>query len=118
MAENSQESDQSKLSIAIKDKAVLYAAYMPFLKSGGLFIPTKKQFKIGDVLSLILTITDLTEQFTVDAEVVWITPAKAQGNRAPGIGVQFLGNEGSALRAKIESILGGALKSDKPTHTL
>jgi hypothetical protein len=30
------------LSLAIKDKAVLYAAYMPFVKNGGLFISTKK----------------------------------------------------------------------------
>ena len=27
------------LSLTIKDKAVLYAAYMPFVKHGGLFIP-------------------------------------------------------------------------------
>ena len=30
------------LSLTIKDKSVLYAAYMPFIKNGGLFIlPTK-----------------------------------------------------------------------------
>ncbi|HYD33587.1 MAG TPA: pilus assembly protein PilZ, partial [Methylophilaceae bacterium] len=28
------------LSLAIKEKAALYAAYMPFVKGGGLFIPT------------------------------------------------------------------------------
>ena len=27
------------LSLTIKDKAVLYAAYMPFVKNGGMFIP-------------------------------------------------------------------------------
>lgn len=27
------------LSLTIKDKSVLYAAYMPFIKNGGLFIP-------------------------------------------------------------------------------
>ena len=32
------------LSLAIKEKAALYAAYMPFLKGGGLFIPTSKPF--------------------------------------------------------------------------
>ncbi|MFT5580516.1 MAG: type IV pilus assembly protein PilZ, partial [Paraglaciecola psychrophila] len=30
------------LSLTIKDKAVLYAAYMPYLINGGLFIPTNK----------------------------------------------------------------------------
>lgn len=27
------------LSLTIKDKSVLYAAYMPFIRNGGLFIP-------------------------------------------------------------------------------
>ncbi len=30
------------LSLTIKDKAVLYAAYMPFLLNGGLFVPTNQ----------------------------------------------------------------------------
>ena len=33
------------LSLAIKDKAVLYAAYMPFVKNGGLFIPNKERIR-------------------------------------------------------------------------
>ena len=36
------------LSLAIKEKAALYAAYMPFLKNGGMFVPTNKPYKIGD----------------------------------------------------------------------
>lgn len=36
------------LSLSIKDKAALYAAYMPFVKNGGLFIPTKKRYRLGD----------------------------------------------------------------------
>lgn len=30
------------LSLTIKDKSVLYAAFMPFIKHGGLFIPDRK----------------------------------------------------------------------------
>jgi type IV pilus assembly protein PilZ len=29
------------LTLTIKDKSALYLAYMPFVKNGGLFIPTK-----------------------------------------------------------------------------
>ena len=36
---------QGILSLTIKDKSALYAAYMPFIKNGGLFIPTNKWFK-------------------------------------------------------------------------
>ena len=35
------------LSLAIKEKSALYAAFMPYVKGGGLFIPTNKIFKIG-----------------------------------------------------------------------
>ena len=29
------------LTLTIKDKSALYLAYMPFVRNGGLFIPTK-----------------------------------------------------------------------------
>lgn len=48
----------SVLSLAIKEKAALYAAYMPFLKNGGIFVPTSKAYKIGDEIYLILTLMD------------------------------------------------------------
>jgi type IV pilus assembly protein PilZ len=35
------------LTLTIKDKSVLYAAYMPFIKNGGLFIPTNKKLQVG-----------------------------------------------------------------------
>ena len=36
------------LSLTIKDKSVLYAAYMPFLRCGGIFIPTTRSYSVGD----------------------------------------------------------------------
>jgi type IV pilus assembly protein PilZ len=46
------------LSLAIKEKAALYAAYMPFLKNGGMFVPTQKPYKLGDEIYLILALMD------------------------------------------------------------
>ena len=40
---------QGILSLNIKDKSALYAAYMPYVKNGGLFIPTNKQYSLGDL---------------------------------------------------------------------
>lgn len=40
------------LSLVIKEKAALYAAYMPFLKHGGIFVPSPRQFNIGDEVYL------------------------------------------------------------------
>ena len=50
------------LSLAIKDKAVLYAAYMPFIQNGGLFIPTKKEYEIGDEVFMLLSLMDEPEK--------------------------------------------------------
>ncbi|HQY69289.1 MAG: PilZ domain-containing protein [Gammaproteobacteria bacterium] len=105
------------LSLTIKDKAVLYAAYMPFLQNGGLFIPTNKPYRIGDEVFMLLNLMDEQEKIPVAGKVVWVTPKRAQGNRASGIGVQFNGQDDTASR-KIETYLAGALESERPTHTM
>jgi type IV pilus assembly protein PilZ len=109
---------QGVLSLTIRDKAVLYATYMGFVKGGALFIPTNKSYKLGDEVFIVLSLMDEKEKLPVTAKVIWITPARAQGNRASGIGVQFQGEEGTLVRNKIETYLAGALTSDRPTHTM
>jgi type IV pilus assembly protein PilZ len=105
------------LSLTIKDKAVLYAAYMPFVTNGGLFIPTGKSYKLGDEVFMLLSLMDEAEKIPVAGKVVWVTPKGAQGNRAAGIGVQFSDQDNIAV-TKIENYLAGMLSSDKPTHTM
>ncbi len=110
---------QGILSLTIKDKGALYAAYMPFVKNGGLFIPTNKEYKLGDEVFLLLKLMEETEKLPVVGTVIWVTPKGAQGNRVAGIGVQFAADQdGGNARKKIESYLGGAMKSDRPTHTM
>lgn len=109
---------QGILSLTIKDKSALYAAYMPFVKNGGLFIPTNKAYNLGDEVFMLLTLMEETEKMPVAGEIVWITPKGAQGNRATGIGVKFSNQDGGAARTKIETYLAGALKSDRQTHTM
>ncbi|MBX2857439.1 MAG: PilZ domain-containing protein [Cellvibrionaceae bacterium] len=105
------------LSLTIRDKAVLYAAYIPFVDNGGLFIPTNKQYGLGDEVFMLLSLMDEPEKIPVAGKVVWITPRGAQGNRAAGIGVQFSGEDDMASK-KIETYLAGSLDSDRPTHTM
>jgi type IV pilus assembly protein PilZ len=106
------------LSLAIKEKAALYAAYMPFVKGGGLFIPTNKSFKVGDEVFMLLSLIDDPVKLKVVGHVIWITPV-TQGNRPQGIGVQFSEKDGGIeARNKIEALLGGVLKSARPTHTM
>lgn len=105
-------------SLAIKDKGSLYASYIPFVKNGGLFIPTNKKFKLGEEVFLLLTLMEESERIPVAGQVVWITPRSAQGNRTSGVGVQFSSQDNGETKAKIEALLGGALQADRPTHTM
>jgi type IV pilus assembly protein PilZ len=109
---------QGILSLSIKDKNALYAAYMQFVKNGGLFIPTNKQYKLGDEVFMLLTLMEESERIPVAGKVVWITPMGSEGNRAAGIGVQFSDQDGGIARNKIETYLAGALSTDRPTHTM
>jgi len=109
----------SVLSLAIKEKAALYAAYMPFLKNGGMFVPTQKPYKIGDEIYLILALMEDPNKYPIAGKVVWITPPAAHNNKAQGIGVHFPDDEsGVKTRLRIEEILGAALRSSRATHTL
>ncbi|MCD9031077.1 PilZ domain-containing protein [Luteimonas sp. Y-2-2-4F] len=110
---------QGILSLAVKDKAQLYGAYMPYLKSGGIFVPTPKRYFIGDEVFLLLTLPESNERLPVAGKVIWVTPPGAQGNRVAGIGVQFADTgEGETVRGKIETLLAGTLAAEKPTHTM
>ena len=109
----------SVLSLAIKEKAALYAAYMPFLKNGGIFLPTQKAYKLGDEIYLILSLMDDPNKDPIAGKVAWITPPAANNNKAQGIGVHFPDDEsGQRAKLKIEEILGAALRSSRATHTL
>ena len=107
------------LSLSIKEKSALFAAYMPFIKGGGLFIPTNKSYKMGEEVFMLLTLMADPAKLPVSGKVVWITPAGAHGTRTQGVGVQFAFNEsGKSAQNKIEGLLGGSLKSVRPTHTM
>ena len=112
------EGSRGILSLAIKDKGSLYAAYVPFVKNGGLFIPTTKSYTLGDEVFMLLSLMDETERLPVAGNVIWITPPNAQGNRTAGIGVQFSKQDNGQTRNKIETLLAGALQADRPTHTM
>ena len=107
------------LSLNIREKAALYAAYMPFLRGGGIFIPTSRSYALGEEVFMLLSLMDDPNRIAVQGKVVWITPEGVQGNRTQGIGVQFTQDEtGASAKATIEKILGENLASTRPTHTM
>ena len=106
------------LSLTIKDKNALYAAYMPYVKGGGIFVPSNRPYKLGEEVFMLLQLMDSKEKIPVAGHVVWVTPRGAQGSRTAGIGIQFNEKDSGLARNKIEGLLGGALNSDRSTHTM
>lgn len=109
----------SVIQLAIKEKAALYAAYIPLFAEGGMFIPTSREYRLGDDVYVLLSLPEDAQRYPVAGRVAWVTPPRAAGNRTQGVGIQFPKDEKSRLlKMKIEELLGGHLASDRPTQTI
>ena len=109
----------SVIQLVFREKGALYAAYMPVFAEGGLFVPTTREYKLGDDIYLLLSLPEDPQRYPVAGKVGWLTPANASGGRTQGVGVRFPSDEKSRLlRQKIEEILGTSLSSAKPTRTI
>jgi len=109
----------SVIQLVFREKGALYAAYIPVFTDGGLFVPTTREYKLGEDIYLLLSLPDDPQRYPVAGKVAWITPANASGGRTQGVGVRFPGDEKTRLlRAKIEEILGTSIASSKPTQTI
>ena len=109
----------SVIQLSIKEKAALYAAYIPMFTEGGVFIPTSREYALGDDVYVLLSLPEDTQRYPVAGKVAWVTPAKAAGGRTQGVGISFPKDEKSRmLRLKIEEVLGAHMASDRPTQTI
>ena len=109
----------SVIQLVFREKAALYAAYMPLLTDGGLFVPTTRGYKLGEDIYLLLTLPEDPQRYPVAGKVAWVTPANASGGRTQGVGVRFPGDEKTRLlKLKIEEILGTSISSAKPPQTI
>ena len=109
----------SVIQLVFREKGALYAAYMPLLTDGGLFVPTTREYKLGEDIYLLLSLPDDPQRFPVAGKVAWITPANTSGGRTQGVGVRFPNDDKSRqLKVKIEEVLGTSISSSKPTQTL
>ncbi len=109
----------SVIQLVFREKGALYAAYIPSFTDGGLFVPTTRDYKLGEDIYLLLSLPDESQRYPVAGKIAWITPANASGGRTQGVGVRFPADEKTRLlRIKIEQLLGTSLSGSKPTQTL
>ena len=109
----------SVIQLVFREKGALYAAYIPVLTDGGLFVPTTRDYRLGDDVYLLLSLPDDPQRYPVAGKVAWLTPNNASGGRTQGVGVRFPADEKTrGLKLKIDEILGTSVSSVKPTQTM
>ena len=102
------------IAVSLRDKTALHANYMPFIKGGGLYAMTDKQFKLGDSVILSVKTEAFGKKFAIPGEVVWMSAKQTQGQ---GVGVQFSGRTKTNVRMALETILGDLAKKPSIYHT-
>lgn len=103
------------LTLNIADRDALYRLYMPYLRNGGLFVPTTAEYDLGDEVLLLLTYEK--QRFSISGKVAWINPKGAQNRRQQGVGVQF-GPDSAEAQRHFEAALAGMQSSERPTETM
>jgi type IV pilus assembly protein PilZ len=109
----------SVIQLAIKEKSALYAAYIPLFTEGGMFIPTNRDYQLGDSVYVLISLPAEPQRYPIAGKVAWVTPAKASHGRTQGVGIRFPKDDNArTLKLKIEEMLGGQLASDRQTQTI
>lgn len=106
------------LNLSLSDKQTLHRHYMPFLKGGGLFVPTSKPFNINDEVFVLIQLPEENEKRPVSGKVSWLSVQCHASGRPAGIGVQLMETpENENVRNRIDVLLAGT-PVDTPTFTL
>ena len=114
----SAEENQQPLTHRFSTVGELREAHMPFVRDGGLFIPTDNQFHLGDTVTVSITLPD-DQTFVFSGEVIWITPKSIHSSQHhPGIGIQCNDDEGEAFQKAMQQSLSGLKDEGGNTETM
>ena len=87
----------SVLQLRFREVSALYAAYMPILANGGIFVPTLRKYELTTFICCCHC--PMTLNVIRSRQVAWITP-RWEG-RTQGAGVHF-SNDEKTLAAEVE----------------
>lgn len=114
---SNEDRDSRLLSVAMEDANALRAAHMPFIANGGLFIPTRRRYRLGEEVFVLLRLMQDSRGLPLAGRVVWITPSGASGGKPAGVGVQF-GDHDDVVRQRIAAHLADYPEDIDDTYTL
>jgi len=70
--------DDIVLKYEYNDAEELARAYMSYVTEGGLFIQTTEEFKLGDIVHVLVNLPDDGDEIEFSGSIVWITPDKSK----------------------------------------
>jgi len=94
------------LSLVLKDDAALHSSYMPFIRGGAIFVPTKDSSLVfGDEVVVSMQLQSSNKKLAIPGKVVWIAPESCERG-TQGLGIQFAGTTKAKVKLIIETMLG------------
>ncbi len=94
------------LSLELKDDAALHSSYMPFIRGGAIFVPSKKtDHNFGDEVVISMHLKSTNKKLAIPGKVVWIAPESCERG-TQGLGIQFAGTTKAKVKLIIETMLG------------
>lgn len=85
------------VKIVIRTTDELIGTYIPFLKKGGLIIPSDAAHQMGAIVALRVELFDYPHHFDVIGKIVWLTPEHVHLDKLNGTGVEFVSGDNEAL---------------------
>jgi len=94
------------LNLVLKDDAALHSSYMPFIRGGAIFVPTKDASLVfGDEVVVSMQLQSSNKKLAIPGKVVWIAPESCERG-TQGLGIQFAGTTKAKVKLIIETMLG------------
>jgi len=94
------------LSLKLRDDAALHSSYMPFIRGGAIFVPSKNtDVNFGDEVVVSMHLESTNKKLAIPGKVVWIAPESCERG-TQGLGIQFAGTTKAKVKLIIETMLG------------
>ncbi len=94
------------LKLSLNDVAALHSSYMPFVRGGAIFVPTKSgNHNFGDEIIVSLHLKSTDKKLAIPGKVMWIAPETCERG-TQGLGIQFIGTTKAKVKLIIETMLG------------
>lgn len=94
------------LKLPLNDVAALHSSFMPFVRGGAIFVPTKSDsYHFGDEIIVSMHLKSTDKKLAIPGRVMWIAPESCERG-TQGLGIQFIGTTKAKVKLIIETMLG------------